>query len=69
MAYVKELQGYYDSQNMDVKVQIDANLGDMDDTGEFIASAKLLSTNQNALDSRIRTPQHLAQLRPQSTPA
>ena len=72
IAYAKELQSYYDSQNLDVKVQIDTNLAEMDDTGEFAATAKLQSTNPvEGLDARLRTPQHLAkpQLRPNSNPA
>ena len=57
IAYAKELQSYYDSQNLDVKVQIDTNLADMDDTGEFTATAKLQSTRPaDSLDSQLRTP-------------
>ena len=32
MAYAQELQRYYNNLNMDVKVQIEANLTDLDDT-------------------------------------
>lgn len=32
MEYAKELQEYYDSRNVDVKVQIEANLAAMDDS-------------------------------------
>ena len=32
MAYATELQKYYDGLNMDVKVQIEANLTHLDDT-------------------------------------
>ena len=32
VAYASELQKYYDSLNMDVKVQIEANLANLDDT-------------------------------------
>ena len=32
MKYASELQKYYDSRNMDVKVQIEMNLEDVDDT-------------------------------------
>ena len=32
MAYASELQKYYDSLNMDVKVKIEANLDEIDDT-------------------------------------
>ena len=38
IAYVRELQSYYDSQNLEVKVQIDTHLGDLDDTGEFAST-------------------------------
>lgn len=32
MKYASELQKYYDSRHMDVKVQIEMNLEDVDDT-------------------------------------
>ena len=32
IAYASELQKYYDSLNMDVKVKIEANLDDLNDT-------------------------------------
>lgn len=34
MEYAKELQMYYDARNVDVKVQIEANLAAMDDTDD-----------------------------------
>ena len=35
VAYAKELQSFYDSQNLELQVQIETNLRDLDDTGEL----------------------------------
>ena len=32
LAYAKELQNFYDSQNLELKVEIETNLRDLDDT-------------------------------------
>ena len=59
MAYAQELQHFYDSQNLELKVQIETNLRDLDDTATDEQIQKDPNNIFSSGTTNYMTPQHM----------
>ena len=57
LAYAKELQNFYDSQNLELKVEIETNLRDLDDTQEVDGQKQSFNVFSHGTELYM-TPQH-----------